>query len=383
MPLTEKGFHRQTYDEILLNMIEQAKILFGEDIDTSETSIFGKILRLYCNDTAQNQELAEQVYLSRFPSTANGVGLDRLCPIAGISRNPATYARHTIQILGTAGAVVAGGFLVSDGETVFHTLMDYTIGEDGTVTAIVECNDSGTVGNLGVGDITTVVNPDANVTGIIHVGIEEYAVNVESDYDLRKRFTQALSGSGSGTLDAISGAILRVSGVESVVIEENETDAEVDGMPPHSFRCYVLAPSSAQQDIADAIFEKKPCGITTAGDVETVVMDISGNAKIIRFSWTAEKSIFVKCNVSKNSKFGDASIKQIKENIVTKLAGYANGQSVTATSLYGAVYVEGVEDVTSLTISEDGVTYGISAIHLSKHEVARAVEGDIEVVVNE
>ena len=383
MPLTEKGFQRQTYDDILTKMTERAKLLFGEDIDTSETSTFGKILRLYCTDAAENQELAEKVHLNRFPNTASGVGLDRLCPLAGISRNPATYARHTIEIIGTAGATISGGFLVAAGETVFHTLAEYTISESGTVTAIVECNDAGTVGNVAVGDIITIVNPDANVTGITHIGIEEYAVDTETDYELRTRFSQALSGTGSGTLDSIKGAILRVSGVESVLIEENETDAEVDGIPAHSFRCYVLAPSSAQQEIADAIFAKKPLGIPTAGDVETVVIDASGNDHMIRFSWTAEKTISVRCNITTNSNYSEESLQAIKSGIVAKLAGYANGQDVTATSLYGAVYVDGVDDVTSLTISADGEAYGTDAITVGKHEVARAVEGAIEVTVNE
>ena len=122
MPLTENGFQRLTYDEILTLQINRAKLLFGEDIDTSEQSVFGKILRLYCLQAASYHEEAEGVYLDAFPHTARGVALDRLCPFAGISRNQATYAQHTIKIFGEAGTVVDMGFLVSAGNVVFHTL---------------------------------------------------------------------------------------------------------------------------------------------------------------------------------------------------------------------------------------------------------------------
>lgn len=383
MPLTEKGFERQTYDEILSVQIERAKILFGEDIDTSENSTFGKILRLFCMDAAEYQETAEKVYFSAFPNTASGVSLDRLCPLVGVSRNPATYAQHTITVSGEAGAVVPMGFLVSAGEVVFHTVDNYIIDDAGTVEITVECNDAGTVGNVAAGAITEIVNPIADVSGIEHTAISKLADDIETDYELRKRFSQALSGTGSGTLEAIKGAIMRVSGVESVLIQENFTAAEVDGIPAHSFRCYVLAPKEAEKEIAKAIFDKKPVGVATAGSESVVVIDADGGMHYIRFSWTEEVNIHVKCSIKTNSSYSADSLEQIKSNIVSKLAGYENGQSVTATSLYAAVYVDGVTDVTSLEISSDGENYGTSAVTIANNKVARTIADNIEVTVVE
>lgn len=382
MPLTENGFQRLTFDEILTDKTGEAKILFGDDIDTSDTSTFGKILRLLCLDAAENQELAEQVYLSAFPASASGVSLDRLTPLVGITRNPATYAQQDITITGTAGTVVPMGFLVASGDVVFHTVDSYTIGNNGTVSAIVECNTAGTVGNVGIGSIDTIVNPAVGVTSITHTGVEKLAVDVETDYALRLRFSQALSTTGSGTFEAIKGAILRVSGVESVYIVENATDDTVGGLTPHSFICYVLAPQSAQQDIAQAIFSKKPVGIKSIGAVSTVVTDSGGGSHTIGFSWTQEVTIYVSATITTNSDYSSASLEQIKENIVNKLAGYTNDQDVTSTSLYGAIYVDGVEDVTSLLISSDGETFSTDTIEINYTQVARAVAGNIEVIVN-
>ena len=42
MPMTEKGFQKRTYAEILEAQITRAKDLFGNDIDTSEKSVLGK-----------------------------------------------------------------------------------------------------------------------------------------------------------------------------------------------------------------------------------------------------------------------------------------------------------------------------------------------------
>lgn len=382
MPLTENGFERLTFEEILENQTERAKEIFGEDIDTSDNSTFGKILRLFCLDAAENQELSELVYLSAFPASARGVSLDRLVPLVGISRNPATYSEQEIIITGTADTVVPMGFLVSAGNVVFHAIQDYTIGQNGTVTATVECNDPGTVGNVAIGAIDTIVNPTAGVTSIEHTAIIQTAVDIESDYSLRNRFTQALTVTGSGTLDAINGAILRVPGVESVYISENSTDSTVGGLPPHSFKCYVLAPVTAKQAIAEAIFSKKPVGVQTVGDVSAEVLDSGGGSHTINFTWTDTVQIYVKCTVEASGGLTADNIQEIKDNIINKLSAYTNGQDVTATSLYSAIYIDGVSDVTSLTISSDGAAYVSDKITISYGQVARAIADNIEVTVS-
>lgn len=382
MPLTENGFERLTFEEILENQTERAKELFGEDIDTSDNSTFGKILRLFCLDAAENQELSELVYLSAFPASARGVSLDRLVPLVGISRNPATYSEQEIIITGTADTVAPMGFLVSAGNVVFHTIQDYTIGQSGTVTATVECNEPGTVGNVAIGAIDTIVNPTAGVTSIEHTAIIQTAVDIESDYSLRNRFTQALTVTGSGTLDAISGAIMRVPGAESVYISENSTDSTVGDLPPHSFKCYVLAPVTAKQAIAEAIFSKKPVGVQTVGEVSTEVLDSGGGSHTINFEWTETVQIYVRCTIETSSSLSEDGIEEIKGNIINKLSAYTNGQDVTATSLYSAIYIDDVSDVTSLTISSDGTAYVSDKINIGYGQVARAIADNIEVTVS-
>ena len=383
MPLTDKGFERLTYDEILENLINKAKELFGDDIDTSDGSTLGKILRLFCSDSAENQELAELVYLSAFPMSARGVSLDRLVPLVGITRNPATYSLQQITIIGTADTVVSMGFLVASGDIVFHTLEAVTIGSGGTVDTIVECNERGTVGNVDIGSIDTIVNPTEGVTSITHTGTEKLATDIETDYSLRNRFTAALAGIGSGTADSIRGSVLSVQGVESCFIEENSGDTTVGTLTPHSMRCYVLAPHTAKQAIAEAIFDKKPIGVNTVGSVSSTVTDSGGGSHTINFEWTEEVQIYVNCTVSVNSDYSPDSITQIKENIVNKLSTYENDQDVTATSLYSAIYVEGIADVTELEISSDGTTYVDDKITINYTQVARATAANIEVTVDD
>lgn len=380
MPLTNHGFQRKTYDDILTEQSARARLLFGDDIDVSEQSVFGKMLRLYCLDAAENQETAEGVYLSMFPNSAQGASLDRICTMAGITRNQASYAQHTIKVSGTAGTAVTMGFLVSAGDVVFHSVDNYIVGSDGTVNIIVECNEAGIIGNVAVGAIDTIVNPILNITSITHTSITQTAVEKETDYSLRTRFTQALSGTASGTVDAIRGAVLRVNGVESCLIIENSTVETVDGLPAHSFICYVLAPEAAKDAIARAIFDKKPVGISSEGTEAVTVTDAGGGNHVIKFSWTQTVNIYVNCTIVKNSLYSTESAEKIKDNIVKKLSAYTNGQNVTATSLYSAIYVDGVDDVTSLKIGKSSTTIDTSTIIIANNQVARASTSNITIV---
>lgn len=96
--LSNIGFKRPTYAEILDAQIARAKTLFGDDIETSELTILGKYIRLNVYDIAKLYEELENVYYARFPMTATGESLDRLCVFAGITRNPATASQHILKI---------------------------------------------------------------------------------------------------------------------------------------------------------------------------------------------------------------------------------------------------------------------------------------------
>ena len=384
MALTELGFIRPTYEDLLEAQINRAKELFGEDIDTNDSTPLGKYIRLNCTDLADCYEVLEGIYYARFPHSARGTSLDRLCPFAGIFRNQATYAVHNVIFTGTAGEYVPEGFEVSntEGTLIFHTYDALLIGEDGTVTATVECEEAGEIGNVATGKIDTIVNPDANVESVQHVGIATYGEEIESDVALRQRFDESISGAGSGTAAAIKGAITRVPLVDGVVVIENDYDVEVDGIPPHSFKCYVLAPESQDQLIAEAIFNKKPLGIKACGDVAVEVTDEGGGTHIINFSRTIQVDIHVKITINVNNFFESDGVAKIKDNIAGYINTLKNGEDVYLSSLYSFIHsVAGVVNVTSLTMGTDGVSYNTDNITILPAEVARINIDDIEVVV--
>lgn len=385
MAITELGYERPTYDDLLEAQIERAKLLFGEDIDTNDNTPLGKYIRLNVADLADVHEILESIYYARFPNTATGVSLDRLCPFVGIARNPATYAQHAIRFIGTAGEYVPAGFEVStaDGELIYHIYDSLLIGEDGTVEGVVECETVGEAGNVSIGSIDTIVNPDAHVESIEHIGVVQYGEEIETDVALRNRFNSTVSGAGSSTATAIKGAILRVPLVDGVEVVENDTDSTVNGIPPHSFECFVLSPTSQDTLVAEAIFNKKPLGIKAVGDITVDIVDESGITHTVAFSRTKQKDIYIKLSITTNIYFEANGADQIKSYIAQAINTLMNGEDVYLSSIYPCIYkAAGVVNVTSLTMSTNGSTYNTNNVEVNSDEVARISVDNIEVVVD-
>lgn len=384
MPLTAEGYMRPTYAELLEKQEERAKELFGNDIDTGEFTPLGKYIRLNVYELAEAYELNEKLYYSRFPNTAEGTSLDRLMPFVGLTRNPPTPARHNITIKGVAGETVPLGFLVdTDTGISFYLSKDTTIGENGTVTAIFEAEELGEVGNVPIGSIKNIVNPVAEVDSIEHVGIEEIGREVESDKDLRERFSLALASSGSGTTNSIRGEVLKVNGVYGCIVTVNETDTtDADGRPPRSFECYVLANDSLDQQIAEAIYRKKPIGIKTHGDVSVTVADELGVESTIKFSRSKEIVVAVKISIKINNLFPELGVEMVKEAVAKYINGLSNGEDVIRSTMYSCVHsVDGVVEATSIKVSANGGNYSEQNVTCDAGDVARTTLGAIEVEV--
>lgn len=385
MGLTDKGYQRRNYAEILEAKKQRAKELLGEDIDTSDQSVLGKYLAINAYDQAVAEEEIEAVYYARFPNTASGQNLDRLLVFAGITRNPASAAVYSVKVTGTAGYVIPACFLVgTDTDITFWTAQEYTIGTDGTCIIEVSCTETGSIGNLSsAAAICKPVNPDANINTVTGLECLTAGADVESDADLRVRFAAAVEGSGSCNENAIRAAILRVPTVQYAAVISNNTDeADSDGRPPHSFECYVLGGDDYEQEIAEAIFDKRPVGIKTVGDKAVTIIDISGTERVVSYSPAPTVLITVKAQIKTGGAFPDDGAALVQESVSKHINGLGIGTSLVLSSIYGHIYsVSGVAEVVTLELSTDGgSTYSTNNVTVPEYGVAVCANVHVEVV---
>ncbi len=387
--LTDLGFNRPTYDEILEAQENRAKELFGEQIDTSELTILGKYIRLNVADLDELYQTLEGVYYSRFPSTASGVSLDRLCVFAGIERNAPTAAEYQITLKGTPGETIEFGFEVSNAtqSLIFSTIDDYVIPENGLATVIVRCDTAGPEGNIYVKTIDTIVNAVEYVDSIIidlakGDGLISSGLATETDTELRKRFIQAIAGSGLTTLENIRSAVLRVDGVSDCIIIENDSEEVKDGLPPHSFKCYVLGATANDDEVAKAIFDKKPIGIHTCGDITTIIADDYGNEHEVSFSHTSQKNVYIAIELETNNFLEDSAEATIKANLISYINSLSAGESLYLSKLYSLINITGVKNIKSLGLGTNFENTGVRDITCEPYEVARTNEDSIKIILD-
>jgi len=112
--LSGEGFERKRLSDIKSEIEDALKTAFGPGINLTEQSVFGQLVGILAERESLLWELAEDVYNSQYPDTAEGAALDNVVAITGITRRSAQASRMVQQLLfGTAGTLVPTGTIFS------------------------------------------------------------------------------------------------------------------------------------------------------------------------------------------------------------------------------------------------------------------------------
>jgi len=110
--LTKEGLIIQRLNDIIVSQREAAINLFreitpvGEDVDTSENTTIGRLISLSSPSQADLWEALEEVYNAFDPDAAEGLALDKLAKLMGLTREPAQKAVCQLLLTGNAGVTV-------------------------------------------------------------------------------------------------------------------------------------------------------------------------------------------------------------------------------------------------------------------------------------
>ena len=390
--VTDKGFRRKAYHDIIASMEGKARDLFGAEIDLSSASPLALFLRVIAFALSLLWAVAERVYYAGYVDTAIGQSLDYAVKYAGIARRPASPARRMLLFDGDPGIVIPEGFLVEteDSTVRFATLEKVTIGSEGTAQVLAEAETPGVLGNLAPGTLTVITNPMPGVASVINIESEGNVdgLNRETDRELRERYYLSLSLGGASTIDAILASVLEVPGVRTARVFHNpliETDAE--GRPPKSVEVVVLG--GAEMDVAQAIHQTIAAGIQPYGEIEVVVKDAGGQDQTIRFSRAEVVDIYVSVTVTTDALYPLDGDEQVQDAIIRYVGGIDNqgaphsglglGQDVVWTALIQvARSVPGVQDV-AITVGTAPNPTGTVNLGIGDRQVAETTPDKVVV----
>lgn len=311
--LTGDGFNRLTYADLIERQQAKARELFGENVNLSERSPLGLIIRLFAWALALVWQLAEAVYNAAYVDTATGRDLDKVGRYIGITRRDATYATGVVTFTGTAGAGIDAGTIVStEDDIMFYVPLNWQIpaGET-TVDVDIVAVDVGTMYNVPPATITEIlelVGDEDDISAVTNAAATSGGMEQETDAELRARYLVSVARGGASTIDSIRATLLDIEDVRAALVVENTTmewdpGPEPTGQPPKSIECFVLGGEAA--DIGQAILETKAAGILAHGVETETVADEGGQEHDIGFTYADEVDIYVIAAVGGGAEFGE------------------------------------------------------------------------------
>jgi uncharacterized phage protein gp47/JayE len=133
--VTIDGFRTKRLADIKTELEDALKDTFGAGINLDPRAPLGQIVGILAERESLIWELAEGVYNSQYPDTAEGVPLDNAVALTGVSRKQQTKSTVVAFLLGTAGTLIPAGSVAS---VVGNTTARFVTDQDETIEPAVD-----------------------------------------------------------------------------------------------------------------------------------------------------------------------------------------------------------------------------------------------------
>lgn len=372
MPLTTEGFERPLQDDIAASIAADQRGTISAQLDVSESTVIGNLNNINADRLGLAYEVLEEAVVMLDPDNATGERLVSLCLLTGTVRRGPQPGSVTVTCTLAASTVYAAGELVvhavDDPSNRWQNrdVVETTTAGDYEITFLSEVSGSDAV--AAAGTLTVIASP---VDGFSAATNDEDATpgrDLEDIEDLRARREEELALGGATTVDAIRAEVMQVEGVIECLVEENITDATVGALSPHSIRVVVWdgdPGAVADDDIAQAIVP--PAGIPTIGSESGVHVRSDGSITSRNFERATVVDIYVSADIESET---GVSADDVKAAIAAAMPTLIGGD-VKYNKISAAVFIDGVDDFTSLTIGTAPIPVGTSNIAISNTQIAQ------------
>jgi uncharacterized phage protein gp47/JayE len=382
--LTAEGFERALQEEIAADIATDLRGTISAQLDVSESTAIGNIVRIFADHLAQAWEVLEEAVNGFDPDNATDARLVALSLLTGVTRDGESKGLCTCTVNLDASETYAAGDLVAH---VVDEPANRWVNRDavvsttaGNYSAVFEAESAGSEFSAAAGTLTIIAGSVAGWNSVTNAADATPGSDVQDIEDLRAEREASLARAGSGTLDAMRADVLQVDGVEQVLVEENTTDATVGALSPHSFRVVVWDgdPGAADDDeIAQAIHDTRPAGIPALGGESGTATKADGTTTNVAFERATAVPIFVDVEVV--SAVGVAA-EDVQNAILEAVATLGVGDDVIYYKILSAVFaVDGVDDVTFVQTGIAASPSGTANISIDSDEIATFDASDIVV----
>lgn len=383
--IDEGGLHVPTYPDIRDHLIEQAKLIFGQDIYLGNDSQDYQFISIVADKIHDAYQTSQLVYNNRGPASAIGGGLDGVVKLNGISRKVATRSTCIVEIIGDPNTKILNG-IVQDKRNKYNWDLptEITIPFTGKMEAMAICQVYGPA-FVDIGDIDTIVTPTQGWSSVYNFTKVTLGQAREKDSELRARQAVSTALPSKTVLDGTAGAIASIVGVTRYKVYENDTnEMDINTLPPHSI-CAVVE-GGDNYTIAEAIYNKKTPGCYTYGDIEINITEEYSQvgSPPIRFFRPTYKEVYVTVTVKKLKGYTTDTSERIKQNINEYLNSLTIGDNLSISAIWG-VALTAMKDLRAPSFSIASVEIGPDENNKSSEDIMIAfnevTQGNIQNIV--
>lgn len=339
--------------DIQNSLLASFQQIFGSDVSTDVSTQDIELLNIFAaaqNDT-NNQIIATAMSFS--PQTAVGVGLSQVVKTNGIRRLSPSNSSAPVNIVGVSGTVIVGGLIQDPFGNQWALPTPITIPLAGNIVVTMTAVNPGALNLVsgastitGSSTLLTILTPTSGWQSATTTAAAVPGAPVESDGALRQRQAQSTTISSVSGRAAIQAAIANLTGVQAVLVYQNDTDApDNNGIPDHSIAAVVLGGSATA--IAAAIASKKAPGTGTFGSTSEVVVDSQGVPNTINFFILGQTPIFATATIQQLQGYVSTTGQTIIAALAYAASNFGIGGNVVYDDMVSAARLSGTAAVTS------------------------------------
>lgn len=381
--IDENGIHIPSYPEVLEDLKNEFRAVYGPDIYLEPDSQEGAICAVFALRQYDCYTLAASVYNAHSPATAQGVGLSSVVKTNGIRRQSASRSQVDLRLVGQAGTVIRNGIATDDAGQRWLLPEAVTIPVSGEAFANALAENLGEV-RAAPGEIKNIATPTRGWQAVINPESARPGAPVETDATLRSRQSISTALPSLSIFDGTAGAVPSLPGVSRSRGYENDTDQyDEHGIPPHSISFVVEGGDT--QAIGDILAIKKGPGCGTYGTTRVDTRDKHGTPNIIRFFRPVVVDVSVLIRVKPLPGYLAATGARIRAGVVDYLNGLRIGDGILLSKLYTPINAAEPEagrrtfDVAALTIGIKGGPLLPDNLDIPFNAAACCEPGDVEV----
>jgi uncharacterized phage protein gp47/JayE len=274
--LSETGATAPMYTEIVANLQDAYRVIFGSDIYIEADSQDGQLLSIFAKAISDCNDATIGIFNSYSPTHAKGTALSNQVKLNGIKRDAASNSYVTCLIVGRVGTTITNGSATDINGVVWNLPETVYIGVSGQVVVSAICSIPGDV-VANIGAIQTIATPTYGWQTIYNTSAATVGTKVETDAVLRTRQSFSAAYPSIYSISGLISALANLTGLLKYKVYVNDT-AVATTIPANSIA--VVTSGGDATEIANTIAVKKPPGIPTSGSTSIIISNITGLAPL-------------------------------------------------------------------------------------------------------